>query len=62
MSKKEKCGSITGHHVNIEGRLSSTVKFLGSRACFSSEFLVSNNIPYECVLAKIICLYVKMLT
>ena len=49
-SKKEKCVSITGHHVNIEGHLSSTVKFLGSRACFNSEFLVSNNIPYECVL------------
>ena len=49
-SKKEKCVSITGHHVYIEGHLSSTVKFLGSRACFNSEFLVSNNIPYECVL------------
>ena len=42
-SKKEKCVSITGHHVNIEGHLSSTVKFLGSRACFNSEFLVSNH-------------------
>ena len=49
-SKKEKCVSITGHHVNIEGHLSSTIKFLGSRACFNSEFLISNNIPYECVL------------
>ena len=48
-SKIEKCVSITGHHENIEGHLPSTVKFLGSCACFNSEFLVSNNIPYECV-------------
>ena len=33
-----------------KGDLSSTVKFLGYRACFNSEFLVSNNIPYECAL------------
>ena len=39
-SKKKKCVSITGHHVNIEGHLPSTVKFLRSRACFNSEFLV----------------------
>ena len=47
---KQKCVSITGHNVNIQGHLSSTVKFLGSRASFNGEFLVSNNIPYDCVL------------
>ena len=62
-SKKEKCVSITGHHVNIEGHLSSTIKFLGSRACFNSEFLVSNSVSLAGILsAKMICLYVKMLT
>jgi hypothetical protein len=49
-SKKEKCISITGHTVNIQGHLSSTVKLLGTRACFNGTFLVRNNIPYECVL------------
>ncbi|CAB3982599.1 Hypothetical predicted protein [Paramuricea clavata] len=47
---KQKCVSITGHNVNIQGHLSSTVKFLGSCASFNREFLVSNNIPYDCVL------------
>ncbi len=49
-SKKEKCVSITGHTVNIQGNLPSTVKFVGSRTYFKGDFLVSNNIPYECVL------------
>ena len=37
-SKKEKCVSITGHTVNIQGHLSSTVKFLGTRPRFNSTF------------------------
>ena len=65
-SQKEKCVSITGHNVNIEGHLRSTVKFLGSRQCFNGEFLVSNdnlmNVSLAGILsAKIICLYVRML-
>ncbi len=49
-SKKEKCVSITGHTVNIQGNLPSTVKFVGSCTYLKGDFLVSNNIPYECVL------------
>ena len=48
--KKSKCVSITGHNVNIQGHLSSAVKFLGTHAQFNGDFLVSNNIPYDCVL------------
>ena len=49
-SQQEKCVSIAGHPVNVQGHLSSAVKFLGSRACFKGKFLVSNNIPYDYVL------------
>ena len=48
--KKAKCVSMTGHNVNIQGHLSSAVKFLGTRAQFNGNFLVSKNIPYECAL------------
>ena len=49
-SQKEKCVSITGHDVNIERHLRSTVQFLGLCQCFNGKFLVGNNITYECVL------------
>ena len=49
-TKKEKHVSIMGRNVNIEGHLSSTIKFLGFCECFNAEFLVSNDVPYECVL------------
>ena len=45
-TKKEKCALITGHNVNIEGHLYSTIKFLGSRECFNGKFLLSNDIQY----------------
>ena len=48
--KKAQCVSITGHNVSIQGHLSNAVKFLGTRAHFNVDFLVSNNIPYDCVL------------
>ena len=44
------CVSITGHNVNTQGHLSSTVKFLGTRARFNGDFVVSYDIPYDCVL------------
>ena len=49
-SKSAKCVSITGHDVNIQGHLSSFVTFLGSCTSFKGDFLVSNNIAYDCVL------------
>lgn len=48
--KKANCVSITGHSVHIQGSMSSPVKFLSSRLRYTGEFLVSDNIPYDCVL------------
>ena len=53
-SKKPMCVSITGHNVNTQGHLSSTVKFLGTRARFNGDFVVSYDIPYDCVLGWIL--------
>lgn len=46
----EQCISITGHNVNISGSIPSYVQFMHSRTRYTGNFLVSDNIPYDCVL------------
>ena len=43
------CVSITGNALNILGSFHTSVE-LNSRACFTAELLVSDNISYDCVL------------
>ena len=43
------CVSITGNSLNILGSFNTSVE-LNSRACFTAEFFVSDNISYDCVL------------
>ena len=46
----QQCVSITGDNLNILGQLNTVVKFSNSKVTFASDFLVSDNIQYECVL------------
>ncbi len=44
------CVSITGDKLHILGQLSTIVKFCHSKVAYLGDFLVSDNIQYECVL------------
>ena len=46
----QQCVSITGDNLNILGQLNTVVKFSNSKVTYASDFLVSDNIQYECVL------------
>ena len=49
-SDLEKCRSITGGSLDILGRLKGNIKFPSSKLTYNSNFLISNNIQYDCVL------------
>ena len=49
-SVEQQCVSITGDNLNILGQISTNVKFSYSKVLYSGDFLVSDNIQYECVL------------
>ena len=49
-SDLENCRSITGGSLNILGRIKGNVKFPSSKYRYNCNFLVSNNIQYDCVL------------
>ena len=49
-SIEQQCVSITGDNLNILGQISTNVKFSHSKVLYSGDFLVSDNIQYECVL------------
>jgi dUTPase len=49
-SNAQKCVSITGDNLNILGQICTVVKFSNSKITYPSDFLVSDNIQYECVL------------
>ncbi len=44
------CVSITGDKLHILGQLSTIVKFCQSKVAYLGDFLVSDNIQYDCVL------------
>ena len=46
----QRCTSITGGDLNIAGTVSTSVTFSRSKHNYHSSFLVSSNIPYDCVL------------
>ena len=49
-SSAQKCVSITGNNLNILGQVCTLVKFSNSKITYPSDFLVSDNIQYDCVL------------
>ena len=49
-SQSHRCTSITGGDLNIAGTISTIVTFSRSKHNYHSSFLVSSNIPYDCVL------------
>lgn len=49
-SGTHKCVSITGDNLNILGRINAKVNFIHRKHSYQGEFLVSTNIPYDCVL------------
>ena len=49
-SSAQKCVPITGDKLNILGQLRTIVNFSKSKVTYISDFLVSDNIQYECVL------------
>jgi hypothetical protein len=49
-SNAQKCVSITGDNLNTLGQICTLVKFSNSKIAYPSDFLVSDNIQYECVL------------
>ena len=49
-SDLEKCRSITGGSLDISGRIKGNTKFPSSKQTYSCNFLISNNIQYDCVL------------
>ena len=49
-SQSHRCTSITGGALNIAGTISTIVTFSRSKHNYHSSFLVSSNIPYDCVL------------
>ena len=49
-SNAQQCVSITGDKLNILGQVNTIVKFSNSKVHYPSDFLVSSNIQYECVL------------
>ena len=46
----EKCRYITGGSLDISGRIKGNMKFPSSKQMYSCNFLISNNIQYDCVL------------
>ena len=50
LSQRPQCISISGHNLNIIGQINSNLKFINCKHPYSGDFLVSDNIPYECVL------------
>jgi hypothetical protein len=49
-SSAQKCVSITGDNLHVLGQICTLVKFSNSKITHPSDFLVSDNIQYECVL------------
>ena len=49
-SQSHRCTSITGGDLNIAGTISTIVTFSRSKHNYHGSFLVSSNIPYDCVL------------
>ena len=49
-SDLEKCRSITGGSLDILGRIKGNIKFPSNNQTYSCNFLISNNIQYDCVL------------
>ena len=49
-STSQRCTSITGGNLNILGHIFTSVHFPNTSRKLNSSFLVSNNIPYDCVL------------
>ena len=49
-SSNHKCVSITGNQLNILGCITTKLSFVHSKYSYSGNFLVSDNIPYECVI------------
>ena len=49
-SELEKCRSITGGSLDILGRIKGNIKFPSSKLTYNCNFLISNNIQYDCVL------------
>ena len=49
-SDLEKCRSITGGSLDILGRIKGNIKFPSSKLTYNCNFLISNNIQYDCVL------------
>ena len=49
-SQSQRCTSITGGDLHIAGTVSTSVTFSRSKHNYHSSFLVSSNIPYDCVL------------
>ena len=49
-SHAQRCTSITGGDLDIAGTISAQVTFQRSKHMYHSSFLVTSNIPYDCVL------------
>ncbi len=49
-SQAQRCTSITGGDLDIAGTISAQVTFQRSKHMYHSSFLVTSNIPYDCVL------------
>ena len=49
-SDLEKCRSITGGSLDILGRIKGNIKFPSSKLTYNCNFLISNDIQYDCVL------------
>ena len=49
-SHAQRCTSITGGDLDITGTISAHVTFQRSKYIYHSSFLVTSNIPYDCVL------------
>ena len=49
-SDLEKCRSITGGTLDILGRIDGNLKFPASKQMYNCNFLICNNIQYDCVL------------
>ena len=49
-SQSQHCTSITGGDLHIAGTVSTSMTFSRSKHNYHTSFLVSSNIPYDCVL------------
>ena len=49
-SDSEQCASITGHFLHLDGMASAQVKLVKSKHMYKGNFLISNDIPYDCAL------------